>query len=291
MRQHSWSMLKHLIHRKKTWKHLSHMGKIPSPKLETNAPSWHNTTILNMMTSSNAHTCLCQDGDGPLLPHLTFLEHQVNRWSWSKSHIYILQYIFWCFTHVHTDMTIHISPNYIKDARRRRCWEGFICPLQVCVRTNHDLLKWIYLARRYPQPPRFREVPAACQLTWGINSKPTCLTNWGWGPDQVGLLHDNHSSFIKWHNFRQFLSLVCEKESKMHQTHGQAGWFWLTHSSHQQPMPWDVPQKSSSVWLWFVFYWTWIYIDMFCHVLPEATKNSIHIGKKRQLSPKARIWS
>ena len=29
---------------------------------------------------------------------------------------------------------------------------------------------------------------------------------------------------------------------------------------------------------WFVFYWIWIY--MFCHVLPEATKNGIHWEKK-----------
>ena len=110
-----------------------------------------------------------------LLPHLIFLGNQVTRWTvspgWIKSHIYILYISISLMVHTcsHWHDRSHLTK--LKDARSRGCWDSFIYALQVCVRTNHDLLQWIYLPGSLQKSPA-STVSGTCMASWHEGSIP-----------------------------------------------------------------------------------------------------------------------
>ena len=169
MHQHSWSMLKHLIHRKNTWKHLSQMGVKSLPQsCTTNAPSWHDTnhTLIWWHLAKPSHVCVKMVTVlSSLLLHLIFLEDQWTRWAvspgWIKSHIYIL-YISISFDRSHMFTLTWRFTSHQTQRCKKSPLLGSIYPLYRCA-CEQIMTCWsgsTYLALcRNPQPPRFL-VPA-----------------------------------------------------------------------------------------------------------------------------------
>ena len=87
-----------------------------------------------------------------------------------------------------------------------------------------------------------------------------------------------------WQTSSSFAKQIKHSPKNMVMLH--ACWFWLNHSSPSREMC----HKRA---LWFDFDLFSIENEniVFCHVWPEPTRNSIHIGKKKQLSPKATVWN
>ena len=184
-------------------------------------------------------------------------------------------------------MTVHISPNskmqevvvvgiHLYTLYRCACEQIMTC----CSGST-------YLALcRNPQPPRFL-VPA-----WQADMRDQSQTKYM--PHKLRLrtqsirhdLHENHSSFKKWQNFRQILVIgSLNKESKMHLKHmGQACWLtgWPTaYATTRSPRA-----GKRFDFDWFVFYWKWIYMKVLPCFLPEATKRIAFILGKKTTIPK-----